>query len=722
MTFASFFKISSYSLISAGFLAVAVTGSVHLVILSLFASVLAASWFLDTIRIRKSVPLWILNCLLLAYIPFFVLDYQMLSRSFPMAVLHLLLFAAAVKLLTRSKDRDYFFLYLISFAELLAAATITVNIAFGCCFLLFLLSGVSTLILFEMRRSNARIRDKANVLPAVVSVNSWGTGWELFSPFPAGLLLGLVIGMTLLILAFSVPLFLLLPRLSIGPYRQPPGNTRFISGFSNRVELGQIGTIKQSDAIVMRVKISKPPSELPPDLKWRGLAFDYFDGRSWSRSDLERHSIPTQGRYYKLENFAQGTDWLNQVFFIEALSTDVVFAAHKALAVSIEAAPLRRDTGGSLYTASHAKSKLMYLALSDPIRPDPAKISDRSPIPLEIIETYLQLPSGDPRVAVLARQITRTGRTNYEKAKMLEHYLRSNYAYSLQLRGKPASKEPLAMFLFDVRRGHCEYFASAMTIMLRHLAIPARLVNGFRTGEYNSIGGNWIVRQYNAHSWAEAYFPPYGWVEFDPTPPDPQRHRTALARAMVNIADAIDLWWWEGVVDYDLFKQYRVIVGLRSSIDDFQETIRQFLTLAYEKSRKEGSMIFNASLGSMFGEWILWISASLVVALLLQRPVRRRISILIHRLLFQGSPRAMAASFYGEALELLAAKGIVRRQGQTPLEFAKSLEDHPAGIPFLALTHIYNFFRFGPPGTAMKHVQAEKLLRSLRESLHHKQP
>jgi len=95
--------------------------------------------------------------------------------------------------------------------------------------------------------------------------------------------------------------------------------------------------------------------------------------------------------------------------------------------------------------------------------------------------------------------------------------LRHHYRYTLHL-PTTAPKDPLANFLFERKEGHCEYFASAMAVMLRSLAIPSRVVNGFRGGEFNDLNGQYVVRASDAHSWVEAYFPGHGWVGFDPTP------------------------------------------------------------------------------------------------------------------------------------------------------------------------------------------------------------
>jgi hypothetical protein len=718
MTFSQYFKTSSYCLIASGFAAIATTGALGWVSILLFSTILIGSWFVDTFRFRKMVPTWILIGLALAYLPVLVIDYELLSRSFMAAALHLLLFTASVKLLTLSKDRDFVLLYLISFAELIAASTLTVNIAFIICFLIFLFSGISALILFEMRRSNTRVQGEVRIKPLVVPKELRGTGLELFAPFPVGPFIASAAGITLFIISCALPLFFLLPRVTQGLYRQPSGNTKIISGFSERVVLGQIGAVKLSDAVVMRVKTDKPPSRLPPDLKWRGLSFDFYDGRSWKRSRQTRYAIPEQGWYYKLQESAQGTDWINQTFFLEAMSTDIVFAMPKALAVSKDVGHLQRDSAENLYTTKHPHRKLRYSAISDPVRPDPSVISDWRPKLPDTPDIYLQIPALDSRIEELAKRITKTQNRKFDKARALQQYLRSNYGYSLALRGTPNNKDPLAMFLFDIKEGHCEYFATAMTIMLRQIGIPARLVNGFRSGEYNSIGDNWIVRQYNAHSWVEAYFPPYGWIEFDPTPSDPPHPKTAVMQLISDLTDAIDLWWWDGVINYDSSRQYRVLAALRGKADDVGHTVKHFLTLVFEVGRAAAARLRSpAEVFSLVEKWEFWMPWIAAGILLMFRPVRRRLLGLTKRLLYRGNSCAVATSFYREAVELLGSRGIRRRREQTPLEFAHSLAHHPAGMPLLSLTQMYNAVRFGPPQPSLSRSEAETLLRSLRQSL-----
>src|SRR5207245_7389083 len=106
--------------------------------------------------------------------------------------------------------------------------------------------------------------------------------------------------------------------------------------------------------------------------------------------------------------------------------------------------------------------------------------------------TYLELRGADPRVADLAREATRSATSNYLRARAIESYLKSNFTYTLELPGNRAP-DPLVYFLFERKKGHCEYFATAMTIMLRTLGIPARVDNGFRGGGYNDVTSSYIV-------------------------------------------------------------------------------------------------------------------------------------------------------------------------------------------------------------------------------------
>src|SRR5207253_3422911 len=194
---------------------------------------------------------------------------------------------------------------------------------------------------------------------------------------------------------------------------------------------------------------------------------------------------------------------------------------------------------------------------------------------------YLELPPNlDPRIRPLAGNLVKLAGANnrYDAARVIEAYLRDNYGYSLDL--KAGGPDPLSDFLFDVRKGHCEYFATAMAVMLRTQGIASRVVNGFLPGEYNGAAGAFTVRQSDAHSWVEVYFPQASsWVTFDPTPPAGRlaKARSGLAGYLSKYSEAFELMWFQYVVGYDKQEQHSLVTSLRKELTDFQrQSISRF--------------------------------------------------------------------------------------------------------------------------------------------------
>jgi len=717
MTFERNFKLSSFCVIGSGFGAIALTGIVHWLPVSLFISAFVFSFFANTDKLRRRIPMWVLNCLVIAYVLIFILEVVVLSHSLLVSLAHLVFFTAGTKLLTLSKNRDYFFLYLTSFAVLLAASVFSADFVFALCFLIFLFSGIHTFILFEMQRSSTLMHTVTLKSTPEPGKEQSAVSGIFKAACPALLMFAVSAGTAFCVLMLALPLFLLLPRTASSHHRSPSGDKQFVSGFSDRVELGREGSIRQSANVVMRIRTSLPADQMPADIKWRGLAFDHYDGRVWERSDPVRHPVPIREGHFKLEDYAIGTDWLYQTFFLESLSTDVIFTARKALAVSRDVEFLARDSYDNLYTVRDPGKKMRYTALSDLSRPNPDFISDTIPIPEEIRRSCLQLPSFDVKIMQLAEHVTEDSSNGYEKARKLEQYLREEYAYSLELTGTDGSEDPVSVFLFKNGSGHCEYFASAMTIMLRYLGIPSRLVNGFRGGEYNRIGNDWIVRQYHAHSWTEAYLPPYGWMEFDPTPVLHPPHATAFARFWSGLADAADLWWWEHIVHYDSISQNSVVSGIYSASGGIRDSVYALLRHAYVKSRNVMAAVSDPKrLHLERGIGYLSIPAIILIFMWI-RPIRKKALALLWPVLYRNRPQKYAEKFYDEALEMLSNHGMKRAPEVTPMEFARSLAPHPSAGPLTALTRLYNGIRFGPADRVLPLKEAEELLQSLRISL-----
>jgi hypothetical protein len=341
-------------------------------------------------------------------------------------------------------------------------------------------------------------------------------------------------------------------------------------------------------------------------------------------------------------------------------------------------------------------------ALSPAVQaPPPALLARARPLDDPGLQAFLQLPPELPaRVGELARRIVRGKSSLYEKVLAVERHLRTNYRYSLRLTHTPGL-EPVDEFLFVTRRGHCEYFASAMALLLRSLGIHARNVNGFAGGSWNHYGNYLAVRQGDAHSWVEVLFPNLGWVTFDPTPPTSVGPApTGILASLEEMMDAMRMRWYRHVIEYDL---------------------RQQVSLLH---RAQGWL---ASGGARRGSWsaLAWIAAAVLlasaVALLARRRWRRQRTTRPGEA--RGHPGRLprVSQLYAHMLKLLARAGQVKPPGSTPQEFALELRRRGFAGPELVerLTGWYYLARYGGNPGASTEAEREMttLLRELQQTL-----
>ena len=279
----------------------------------------------------------------------------------------------------------------------------------------------------------------------------------------------------------------------------------------------------------------------------------------------------------------------------------------------------------------------------------------------------------------------------------MEGYLRSHFGYTLDLSGPPQN-DPLAYFLFQKRAGHCEYFAAAMTIMLRTQGIPARYINGFQTGEYNDVAGDLVVRASDAHSWVEAYFPGFGWLTFDPTPPSNENPPGFFAQ-LFHYWDWFELQWSEWVINYDFLHQVTVAQNLGRVSRDWAERLR----VEFAKLRREATDRMKlwqeraAHTPEGLGGILAFFGVFFVAVLVLRPEVRRRLLVLWRTRVLparQMTPH-LATLQYLEMLHVLARGGFEKTEAQTPMEFASSMSDGMLAAPVVELTSIYQAARYG---------------------------
>src|ERR1022692_3526276 len=694
-----YFGLSIYLLVLMGFGTLASTGGLDLPTILLVGSALAVRGYLLAERRHIVISERWTTPLTIAYFAFYAADYFLLSRSFLSATVHLVLFAVVVRLFSLRRDRDYTMLAVLAFLMVLASAVLTVDSVFLLFFAGFLLLAVATFILMEMRRSG-----RAAQFHARHSHDMQEHRHLAFSLARA------TSGLVLMILLGATVVFFLLPRRSTGYLGGYSFGTDLSTGFSDRVQLGQIGQSQQSDAVVMHIQIAGD-TRGQYALHWRGVALANFDGKNWSSPSeqymLEREADGSFAVPLLNQDVAHALSARSQKMpatpkrlihyrvLMEPIGTNVFFLAPWARRVSGAYRALRIDAGGAVSDLDNQRAVSLYEADSDISTPSPEQLRGAGDdLPLSLV-AYLQFPTTlDPRIPRMAAQVTASASNSYDKAVLLERYLNTHYGYTLQLPRSPVA-DPLANFLFERRQGHCEYFASSMTIMLRTLHIPARVVNGFRSDEFNDVTGNYVVRARNAHSWVEAYFPGYDWVTFDPTPGGPVGSPQGWGRAMLYL-DAAASFWREWVISYDSSHQYvlsqSVLSGTRSSLEQARIWARLHYARLQNWARRGQRGVAH------FPGW--WLGGSVVLSLLLLGLANAgRIARMIRtsglRAHPERSPDEAASMWYERMAQHLARRGIEKVATQTAREFVSVIEDERLRTKVGRFTDAYESARFG---------------------------
>jgi len=671
-----FFQFSLLGLVASGYLAVAGSGYLDLPTIVLTTTGLLARALLICGLLRFHISDRATTAATLAYTVFFLVDYLALSREFLPATVHLLFFLAVMKILTARTNRDYLYTAVIAFLELLAAAILSTNFNFFFFLILYLVFAIAALSSGEIRRSLIRATVTARAGP------------RRFAPRLTVLATLVTIG----ILAITGGLFFILPRTAEAAFKLVEHRS-FLPGFANQVNLGDIGQIQTSSRPVMHISIYSP---LPiAGLKWRGGALTEFDGKRWSNRHRPLQSINVQNDHVELvpgERRVFGRR-ISYHVDLEALQNDALFFAGTPEFLDLRARTLYRSEAGAYSLGKPMSEGFRYDAsslLEDP--PESANVLSPPPV-LSLSERNedLQLPPLDPRIAALAHTFSPGNPSDLERARAIERHLRTDFAYTLELPDHE-TPDPLAHFLFNRRKGHCEYFASAMAVMLRTLGIPARLATGFQSGIYNDVSEFWLVRAGDAHSWVEAWIPGRGWTTFDPTPPDPNSHRFALFTRLALYLDATETFWQEWVVTYDITRQGTLAYRMEQGAHRFG--IRWSDALVAMRS---GWNIYIAGgvrrIGLPVASWV----AVLVVLWLAGRPLVRllRMRRRVERVRRGEASVADATLLYQRMLEILGKRGYQKPPWFTPTEFAASLPPTGLGAAVAEFTATYNALRFG---------------------------
>jgi len=639
---------------------------------------LVVAGYLFSWRRRRARNTWVkvgltLGCLVAAWVFLQSLSQDPYHTSIPLTVF--LLWLQTLHSFDLPRRRDLLFSLLTSVVLMAVAAAFSVDVLFGAYVLPYIVAATVALVYNAAEAGAAAAGGSASAErgegPGVVSVLR---GREVVRP--AAALLGLV-------LVVAAVVFLLTPRLPglfisavlftarvplgerlqgriVNPaYPEVAGEgTRVFNpngyfGFGPSVDLRVRGRL--NDAVVMRVRTTERRL-------WRGLVFDVYTGTGWRIDDhrVRQHtaSVPpielVAGRD-DVHAYRARTRRLVQTFYIQQEQPNVAFAVPRAEHIYLPGDHVYVDRYSSIRLPFTLDRGMVYTVVSRPLEPSPEQLQRAgTAYPSFILERYLQLPPELPaRVRTLAADLTGSAGSPYEAAQAVNRFLWTQYRYDLTIGPQRRPGDAVDYFLFEERRGYCEQFASAMAVLLRAAGIPARLATGYTPGAIHPITGLLEVRNSDAHAWVEVFFPGIGWVEFEPTPsfPDP---------ALLGDA-AVPRWGFQGFARY-LGARLPALAPPAWAVAGLAATWRPLL-------------------------WVLGLAGVLLLALRVPA--------------FSRSPRAdPVLEAYATVLRLLARRGLRRRTGETPREFAVRTALAFDWPEMDDLTTLVERSAFGPEGTS----------------------
>jgi transglutaminase-like putative cysteine protease len=485
--------------------------------------------------------------------------------------------------------------------------------------------------------------------------------------------------------AGAVAFFILFPRLNwnmMGP-RGAPGLGAATTGFSNTVRLGGQGTLKGNPRIVLRATLSPDPGREALGAYWVGRTYDVFDGQEWTSVGGVR-----RGNERVLTLRPGGDNLVHQrVELLPAYGGRTLVAmetpSRLGNAVAYNTAGSRRinlqELGGGEVRLQDSGVSHTYEAYSLPPGGSGDEFRD---LPTDEQDALLTLPEGlDVRVAQTAARVLNGEREPLAAAQKLAAWLQREYTYTLELSGNV--EDPLSHFLFERKAGHCEHFATALTLMLRTQGIRARLATGFFGGE--RVNDGYIVRAGDAHAWTHVLVPERGFVTVDATPPANRPSQgSQLLQRMLAMYEAVESRWRNSVIDYSFRDQLDVARALvRPPKESGNSVSRQLPPLR----------AWGAALVAGMAAYAAWR----LVARLLARE------------------RPLEATRFVDAVEAqLASAGLARRDGETleDLDARLAREGHPLSPALVPITRRYLEARFG--GRPLQPGEAARLLGTLK--------
>lgn len=652
---------------------------------------------------------------------------------------HFMIFLACCKFFELRTHRDAALVVVIAGLLMLISAFASASPIFAIVVLVDISLGVAWLLAFQSLREADRVLERRRIAWRAAGAGTPPTIIE-WSRSSGGGSIGATSGCFLGLAVIGMMVFVAFPRgWGRGLFGKIHGVIpNAVTGFTDQIQLGDTPLL-ENETPVMRVRLRSSARGFKAEdhpLYMRGLTFERYDQGRWhplrkSPRPVELASDGSKSELSLLANTADPDRMIDQDISLENIGSGSLFSLYPPLTIaSIDVKTVKLDQSDlAILTDERPRGPIRYevrsleqvtpeeIAKLDPPPPRRTRPSSLSIIAPEVRQFAKEFFAkfGDPSDPAQRERM----------AKRVREYLNSGaYEYTLSRGRSPRGVDPIKDFLFDHKRGHCEYFASAMAVLCQAVDIPARLVNGYFGGDFNSIGGYHQFRQNDAHAWVEVYLPQRGWVTFDPSPTTATLRATQddgfLARSQ-RFAEYLQ-FKWSSLVAFDANSRYDLVDQIARALRKLTESADQ--GPATLSSTLLG-FLWGPELLSLWQRFFYWLLIALcLVFIILTMRVLAILSLMVkERLPFgrrrQGGVlvRRPEARFYDRLLLLLANKGHVKPTHFSPREFAVDLaRSHRDLVELPGLTDWYYEAQYGRRGLSrVQFTRIKEFLQRLRE-------
>jgi transglutaminase-like putative cysteine protease len=723
------FKPTLYLLVLIGFTGFAIAAQTAGLWVIAVMLVLANAWLIKT-DLFTPLPRYLANMASVVALLYVFMEVRSGQASPILVIGQFLVAMQIIKIWEQRANRDYAQLLVLSLLLMVAAAISTASLVFGLLLIAYLFLSLYCCLLFHLKVETDEAR-QAMALPDRVSPSTLRHD-QRHLPSSMRRLTGLV---SVFAVVCAVIVFLFFPRGTgaglFGQMQWRPKDT--LTGFSDQVSFQQVAKITQNNDEIATVKVWKDGQlvQYSGPLLLRGVTHDTYYGASsdnaarfeWKRTGPS----PNDERSEELEAGSEfgphspvGPVRYRQEIQLNPTGTSVIFAIAGPVSIrpeqlggvrhfQVRYSPL----DATLQTGEPLQQPIKYEVLSSGQlgTEAPSLNRDRPPIDPKIAE-YARRPEvsgpglAEQRAAIATTQpaglLFQPTPLDDEIAANIEKHLRNTFQYTLDLTplSRVNGRDPVVAFLYDFKKGHCEYFAGAMTLLCQSLGLEARMVVGFKCDEYNDFGHFYNVRQSHAHAWVEV-LTQRGWLTYDPTSgrdADEGRQVSAWQKTK-HFFEFLEYTWGNAVIAYNAENRENLINTVDNRLTN--TAIASSVAVGGVKGAFDdfGRWLASHVLGPLLIVLGIAMAASVGWFIFERWRLRRRASrIGIESLPASAQMRLVRQlGFYDELLRLLERHDIVRPRHLTPLEFSNSLSFLPSEAyeTIGRLTELFYRIRYG---------------------------